>query len=162
MATDRDFSPEDWQHIEAAPLMAGLAITYGDLSSKKGIADEAEATGDAIKAGASSSSEIVRTLAARFTRGERPMMPKIPKHPASAQNALVDACKAAADRVAAKAPGEASAYARFLVEIARASAEASREGGFLGVGITKVSKGEQLALANLALSLGLPTQPEPR
>ena len=59
MATDKDFAPADWQRIEAAPLMAGLAVTYGDLSSKAGIADEAAATGAAIRAGASSSSELV-------------------------------------------------------------------------------------------------------
>jgi hypothetical protein len=127
MATDKDFPPADWQAIEAAPFMAGLAITYGDLSNKVAIADEAGATGDAIKAGATSSSEIVRSIAARFAAGQRPALPV-----------------------------EANAYARFLLDCANAAAGAAREGGLIGVGIRKVSEGEQLALANLALALGLP------
>jgi hypothetical protein len=58
--------------------------------------------------------------------------------------------------VQAKAPAEANAYARFLLDCANAAAGAAREGGLIGVGIKKVSEGEQLALANLALALGLP------
>jgi hypothetical protein len=156
MATDKDFIASDWQRIEAAPFMAGLAVSYGDLSNKVAIGDEAKATGDAIKAGASSSSEIVRVIAARFAQGQRPTLPSLPNTPADAQNALVDGCKAALAVVRAKAPGEANAYAKFLLDCASASAGAAREGGFIGIGIRKVSEGEELALANLALALGLP------
>ncbi len=137
--------------------MAGLAITYSDLSAKRGIADEAEATGEAIKAGASSSSEIVRTLAARFAQGQRPTLPRIPNQPSEAQAALIDGCKVAWELVKAKAPGEADAYARFLLDAAKAASRGAREGGFIGVGIAKVSEKEQAALAALALALGLPS-----
>jgi len=156
MATDQDFTPAEWQQIEAAPFMAGVAITYGDLSSKRGVADEAAATGQAIRSGASSSSEIVRTISARFGAGQRPTLPSIPNQPAEALNALVDGCKRALALVKSKAAGEADAYARFLLDCAKASANASREGGVMGIGIAKVSQGEELALANLALALGLP------
>jgi hypothetical protein len=156
MATDKDFTVDEWQQIEAAPLMAGLAVTYSDLSAKKGVADEAAATGEAIKAGSSSTSEVVRTIATRFAAGQRPAIPAIPSRPAEAQAALVDGCKAAAGIVSAKAPGEAAAYSRFLLDTAKATATAAREGGFIGIGIAKVSDGETLALANLALALGLP------
>jgi hypothetical protein len=156
MATEKDFTSTDWQRIEAAPFMAGLAVSYGDMSSKVGIAEEAGATGAAIKAGSSSSSEIVRTIADRFARGERPSIPTIPNKPSEAQAALIDGCKAAAALVKAGAPTETDAYARFLLDCARAAAGAAREGGFIGVGIKKVSEGEELALASLALALGLP------
>jgi hypothetical protein len=156
MATDKNFSEADWQRIEAAPFMAGLAVTYGDLSSKVGIGDEAAATGRAITAGSASPSEIVQTLAARFAQGHRPSMPAIPNKPAEAQAALIDGCKAAAALVAAQAPGEAAAFSRFLMDIANATAGAAREGGIIGVGFRKVSEGEELALADLALALGLP------
>lgn len=156
MATDKDFSADDWQRIEAAPFMAGLAVTYGDLSSKVGIADEAAATGRAITEGSTSSSEIVRTLATRFSQGLRPTLPAIPNNPAEAQEALIDGCTAAAAIVGAKAPGEAPVFSRFLLDVARAAAGAAREGGIVGVGFRKVSEGEELALASLALALGLP------
>jgi hypothetical protein len=156
MATDKDFTQADWQKLEAAPFMAGLAITYGDVSNKVAIAEEAGATGAAIKAGTSSASEIVRTIAARFAAGQRPSIPAIPNQPAAAQNALVDGCKAALGLVKAVAPGESNTYATFLLECATAAANAAREGGFIGIGIKEVSEGEELALANLALALGLP------
>ena len=44
MATEKDFAPTEWQMIEAARFMAGIAVTYGDLSSKRAIADEATAS----------------------------------------------------------------------------------------------------------------------
>jgi hypothetical protein len=156
MATDKDFVAADWQRIEAAPFMAGLAVSYGDLSSKVGIADEAHASGKAVKAGSSSASEIVRTIAVRFAQGQRPTLPPIPNKPAEAQAALLDGCKTALALVVGKAPGEANDYARFLLDVARAAASAAREGGFIGVGIKKVSEGEEMALASLALALGLP------
>jgi hypothetical protein len=156
MATDKDFVPSDWQRIEAAPFMAGLAVSYGDLSNKVAVGNEARATGDAIRAGSSSPSEIVRTIAAHFGRGQRPTLPSLPNQPADAARTLVDGCKAAVAVVRAKAPDEANTYARFLLDCAKACANAAREGGFIGVGIKKVSEGEALALADLALALGLP------
>jgi hypothetical protein len=156
MATDRDFAGAEWERIEAAPFMAGLAVSYGDLSSKVGIADEASATGAAIKAGSSSASDIVRTIAQRFAQGQRPIVPSLPNQPVDAQAALIDGCKAALALVSAKAPGEANDYARFLLDVARAAAGAAREGGFIGVGIRKVSEGEERTLAALALALGRP------
>ena len=156
MATEKDFAPADWQKIEAAAFMAGLAIAYGDMSNKVAIADEAGATGQAIRAGASSTSEIVRTIAARFAAGQRPTLPPIPNKPAEAQTALVEGCRAALALVSAIAPGEANDFATFLMECGKAAANAAREGGFIGVGFRKVSEGEELALANLALALGLP------
>lgn len=158
MATDKDFSPAEWQQIEAAPFMAALAITYGDLSSKKGIADEAAAAGEAIKGAGASTSEIVRTLASRFAAGQRPTLPSIPNAPAEAQATLIDGCKAALGTVKAKAPAEADVFAHFLLETASATAHASREGGVMGIGFAKVSEGETMAMAQLALALGLPNQ----
>jgi hypothetical protein len=156
MATDKDFASGEWQTIEAAPFMAGLAVTYGDLSSKRAIADEAAATGNAITGAAGSPSEIVRSIAVRFAAGQRPTIGSIPNKPEEALTALVDGCKAAHALVKAKAPGEADAYARFLLDTAKAAAGGAREGGFIGVGIQKVSEREQMALAALALALGLP------
>jgi len=156
MATEKDFPLVDWQAIEAAPFMAGLAIAYGDMSNKAAIADEAGATGQTIKAGTSSTSEIVRTIAARFAAGQQPTLPPIPNKPSEAQAALVEGCRAALALVSAKAPDEANGFATFLMDCGKASANAAREGGFIGVGFRKVSEGEALALANLALALGLP------
>ncbi len=156
MATDKDFLADDWQRIEAAPYMAALAIAYADLSSKKGIADEAAATGEAIRAASHSSSEVVRTLAARAAQGVRPVMPAIPNTPEDAQVVLIDGCRSALATLAGTAPEEAEAYARFLLATAEAAAAGSREGGLIGIGVAKVSEAETMALAALTLALGVP------
>jgi hypothetical protein len=49
--------------------------------------------------------------------------------------------------VAAKAtPEEADAFGRWLLEAAQAAADATKEGGFLGIGAEQVSAGEQAML----------------
>jgi hypothetical protein len=58
--------------------------------------------------------------------------------------------------VAAKAtPEEASAFARWLVEVALDAANAAKEGGFMGFGAEQVSKGEQHMLDELRSALGI-------
>ena len=62
-----------------------------------------------------------RTIADRFACGERPSIPTIPNKPSEAQAALIDGCKAAAALVKAGAPTETDAYARFLLDCAKAA-----------------------------------------
>ena len=56
--------------------------------------------------------------------------------------------------MAAKSPGELQAYKNTILSVAQASAEASKEGGFLGIGGTLVSKEEQAALDAIRAALG--------
>ena len=52
-----------------------------------------------------------------------------------------------------KSPAEAAAYKATILAVAKAAAEASKEGGFLGIGGTLVSKDEQAALDQLGAAL---------
>jgi hypothetical protein len=54
-----------------------------------------------------------------------------------------------------KSPAEAEEYKRWLVSLARQTAEAAKEGGFLGIGGTRVSEGESTAITELAAALGV-------
>ena len=54
-----------------------------------------------------------------------------------------------------KSPDEAEHYARYLLDIAEVTAEASKEGGFLGFGATRVSEQEKAALQHLAEGLNI-------
>ena len=82
-------------------------------------------------------------------------MPELPKDQAGARAALISSCKQAADVVAQKSPAEAEEYKRWLVSLARKTAEAAKEGGFLGIGGTRVSETEAAALKDLAATLGV-------
>jgi hypothetical protein len=68
---------------------------------------------------------------------------------------MMSTIKAAVAAVAAKAPDQAAAYKATLMQVATGVAEASKEGGFLGMGKKVVSDEEAAALADLRLALGL-------
>jgi hypothetical protein len=54
----------------------------------------------------------------------------------------------------AKAPGDAAAFKTWLRTISQKVAEASSEGGFLGIGGVQVSDAEKATLADIAKALG--------
>lgn len=60
---------------------------------------------------------------------------------------LLENIRAGAAVMAAKAPGEFELFCSLVREVARATAEASKEGGFLGVGGVVVSEKEKSAIA---------------
>jgi ABC-type glycerol-3-phosphate transport system substrate-binding protein len=155
MATQQDFTPDDWKRICAAPYLAGLAVTFADMSGPVGVAKEAAAVGRAILESASNGpTEIVKGIAEAYRSGTRPEMPAVPADRTQARAAFIDGAKAAVAAVAAKSPAEAESFKTWLVGTARAVAEASKEGGFLGIGGTRVSDAEQAALDELARALG--------
>ena len=82
-------------------------------------------------------------------------MPELPRDQGAARTALLDGCKQAAAAVAQKSPAEAEEYKRWLVSLAQKTAEAAKEGGFLGIGGTRVSEAESTAVTELASALGV-------
>jgi len=55
--------------------------------------------------------------------------------------------------VEAKAPGDAAAFKGWLRQISQHVAEASKEGGFLGIGGVRVSEAEKATLAEISSAL---------
>jgi len=155
MPAPDEYTPEEWSALTAAPMMAGMLITTADISGPVGLVQEASAIARAtIEEGGRSSSMIVKTIAADL-RANKPPAPDLPKDRAAAQAALIDRCKHAAAIVAEKAPDQTDAFKNWLVEVADKTAHASKEGGFLGFGGTRVSTGERTALDALRSALGL-------
>jgi hypothetical protein len=58
--------------------------------------------------------------------------------------------------VEAALPEQAGAFRAFILDVAQKTAEASREGGFLGFGGEKVSEAERKALDQIAAVLKAP------
>jgi hypothetical protein len=56
--------------------------------------------------------------------------------------------------VKANTPSEAKSFGNLLVDIAVKTAEASKEGGFLGIGGTRVTKEEQAAIDDIKSAAG--------
>jgi hypothetical protein len=157
MATQKDFTADEWRDVAAAPFMAGLVVTMSDMSGPVGVTQEAIAVGKVITESATgSSSELIKSLAESFRSGTRPEMPAVPKDREEARSWFVNRCSVAAAAVAAKAPAEAQEFRTWLMSIARKAADAAKEGGFLGFGGTQVSEQERSALSQLGSALGVP------
>jgi hypothetical protein len=157
MSKQSDYTPEEWKMIAAAPVMAGLFVSTSDLSGPIGLAMEALAVGKAIMESASSApNELIQTLSEAIkARGGKPDMPDLPSDSAGIGKALIEGCKQAVAVVLSKSPAEADEYKKWLVSFATRTAEASKEGGFLGFGGTLVSEAESSAISELASALGV-------
>jgi hypothetical protein len=152
MSTKNDYNAEEWKAITSAPVAAGLFITLADASGPVGIAKEAMAVGRAITDAAQGQTpEIVKAIATSVKNSGRPETPDLPKMASRAESkeALTSAIKTAVDAVERHSPGEVQAYKMWLTNIAKKVAEASKEGGFLGMGGTLVSQSEEEALNEL-------------
>ena len=157
MSKQTDYTPEEWKTISAAPVMAGLLVSVSDMSGPIGIAKEAIAVVRGVtETAAGTSNELIKAVAEGIkARGGKPDMPDLPNDRAGVRAALINGCQQAATVVAQKSPSVAEEYKRWLVSLARKTAEASKEGGFLGIGGTLVSEEEAAAAAELAAALGV-------
>jgi hypothetical protein len=158
MSTKNDYTPDQWKAIAAAPVLAGLYITISDASGLVGITKEAMAVGQAITGAAeASASELVKSLGESVkTAGGRPELPEIPrKNPAETKAAILKQLQEARAAVASKSAAEAEEYSKWVLSVAKSVAEASKEGGFLGFGGTKVSAEEEAGLRELSAGLGV-------
>jgi hypothetical protein len=157
MSKQTDYTPEEWKTIAAAPMMAGLVVSASDLSGPIGTMKEALAVAKGVTETAeSTSSELIKALAEGMkTWSGRPEIPELPRDRGAVRTALIDGCKRAAATVTQKSPAEAEEYKRWLVSLARKTAEAAKEGGFLGIGGARVSEAENTAINELASALGV-------
>lgn len=158
MSTKNDYSAEEWKAISGAPVAAGLFITLSDASGPVGIAKEALAVGKAIRDSAQGEApEIVKALAESVkSGGGRPELPDLPTGDrAQTKEGLIGTIRTAVGAVEKKSPSEVEAYKTWLASVAAKVAQASKEGGFLGIGGTPVSRDEQEGLDQLAGVLGV-------
>jgi hypothetical protein len=69
---------------------------------------------------------------------------------------VLDELRAVNEVVSAKAtPEEADAFRGWLLDVAQASADAAKEGGFMGFGAELVSQGEQRMLDEVRSALSM-------
>jgi Bacterial protein of unknown function (DUF937) len=137
----------------AVSALAGLSmVATSDLSGPVGSIKEVQAATKAL-AGAAHKAEPTSLLAAAFGSGIDTDMLKQVRELAPTKDKLLDIVRDGAASVASKSPAEATAYKATILAVAKAAAEASKEGGFLGIGGTLVSKDEQAALDQLSAAL---------
>jgi hypothetical protein len=156
MSTKTDYSVAEWKAISGAPVAAGLFLTLADAGGPAGVAKEAMAVGRAIARSAlGDAPEIVRALAESVKGGGgRPELPDLPTGDRTqTKNALIGAVKTAVRAVENKSPSEVEGYKTWLAAVAAKVSQASKEGGFVGVGGALLSREEEEALKQLATVL---------
>jgi hypothetical protein len=162
MATKADFTPEEWAQIRRSPIMASVAIVAASPSGPVGVIKEMLAMGKLIaetkvKTGSNGLVDaLVADIASR--EGLEQAKPNELKGMTTeqARTHAVDELRTVAALVERKAPSDATGFKTWIQDVANRVANASKEGGFLGIGGTRVSGEEEAALKETAAALGVP------
>jgi hypothetical protein len=155
MTQKAEFNAEEWSLIlEAAPTAAMIIVT----SNKGGSIRESLSVGKSYKAEAQNpdQTELLAAIVA-----DRPALDaKRYSDPSELATAGLQRVRGAVDTVEAKGTApEVEDFKRFIYDVARNTAEAHKEGGFLGIGGTKISEAEAEALGRLAETIGYSAPP---
>jgi hypothetical protein len=162
MSTKTDYSADEWRLCLKAPLMAGLAVVAASPSGPLGVLREMFAVGKLVTEtrAQGGSNELLRALVSELggpdARGhiDAAELRGLPTEQLRAH--ALEACRSFAALVDRKASREeADGVKRWLVGIAQRTAEAAKEGGFLGFGGTSVSQAETTAVQDVARTLGV-------
>lgn len=165
MSSKTDYSADEWKLVLKAPLMAGLAVVAASPSGPLGVLREMFAVGKVVaetKARPEGHGALLRALVVDLASPEGRASVDAGDLRGVAVEQLrtqaLDACRAFAALVDRKAPrDEADEVKRWLVSIAHRTAEAAKEGGFLGIGGVRVSEAETRGIRDVAEALGVPS-----
>ena len=157
MSTKVDFSADEWDLLRSSPLMASILVVATSPSGPVGLIQESAAAGKMIvQTAQSAQTPLLKALAEDLT--QQMSIPKAPPGttPDKIQAAAAEILKRTSALLAQKAtPEEIAEIKQWLAKVAQATAEATKEGGFLGFGGTLVSDQEKTALATVNSALGL-------
>ena len=159
MAIKDAFSAEEWTQIVHAPLLGAAGVVAADPGGLVATLKESGAMASALaEAARGNDSGLVGDLMAEL-KHNRPKPGDINLgKPYSSEEAVSAAAAKLAEACAlvdAKAPGEGAGYRTLLMTLCEKVANASKEGGFLGIGGERVSAREEAALAAFATALGV-------
>lgn len=144
------YSNEQWNTVRLGPIAAAGMVISASPSGAVGIAKEVVALGEAVtmlKKSASPTSLFSLATDRDVTEDELKSLP----NDQAAQMRLVTNSVAA---VEANSPVDAPQYRQFLVDLVTKVAEASKEGGFLGIGGTRVNEAEQAVIDQIRTAVG--------
>ncbi len=155
MTTKAEFNAEEWSLILEAGPTAAMVVIRAD---KGGTIRESLSIGKTYAAEQqnAAATELLAAIVA-----DRPELDtKRYTDPSEIATVGLQRVRGAVDTVAQKGTQlEVEDFKRFLYEVARHAAEAHKEGGFLGIGGTRVSEEEAEALQRLADTISYDAPP---
>ena len=160
MTTKSAYTDQEWEALLNTPVLAGSYIIVSDISVTA-MPREMKGLFNAIMAqdAPAGAQELVAALVADLVKRseQKENLEQIPlEDNQDPRPAMLESLNQSLSVLDEKGdPGERAAFSRWLVNVAQATAEAGREGGFLGIGAVRVSEQEQAALAELEQAFGL-------
>ena len=145
------YSAEQWTKVRLAPMAVAQAVMDASPSGTFGRSKELAAVASAITVSRSTASPTSLVNLAFDEDVTSKEGEALKKNPGVAIGVIRDAFSA----VSTNSPGDTSEYGRMLVNVAIQVAEASKEGGFLGVGGTRVSESEQKTIDQVRALVGI-------
>jgi hypothetical protein len=150
-ATIRAYGSE-WTKVAAAPAAALFAVSSSDLSGPFDTMKEVKAAQAALLE-ATRGAAAGSVMSAAFGGGLNEGALRSVREMAKDRAALTQAIAGATAAVKQHSPGELEAFRAAIRAVGKATAEAAKEGGFLGIGGTLVSDDEKSALAKIDAAL---------
>ena len=157
MTAKSDFTDEEWAQVLRAPFVAGLAVSLADPGGPIEVSKEQMAT---IRGAMNPPSreplltDVALEVQAMSQQHAHPLKGYRPEGEGNPRDALVDELQSTRALVESKAtPEETAAFSAWMVDVAQAAADAAKEGGFMGIGATRVSDREQAMLDRVRQAL---------
>jgi hypothetical protein len=164
MATKADFTAQEWEILRDAPHLVMLSVATAGSSGPIGSIKEAFAPLGAIIDAAKGNEALLRGICDREElKAAQASLRNSIKIGGDAkamrdqiQNAAAEKAEAANAILKQKgSPEDLTAFRQLLMNIADRTANAAKEGSFLGFGGERVSEGERAVIKRLSLALGL-------
>ncbi len=154
MTTKSDFTDEEWTRVLRAPFVAGMAISLADPGGPIEMSKETMTT---MKSATNppSREQLLTEIALDIQSMTQQRQSPISGFKPQAAQQILDELGAVSEIVTTKATAEeASAFKQWLLTTAQATADAAKEGGFMGFGAVQVSEGEQKMLDQVRAAIG--------
>ncbi|MGD9571945.1 MAG: hypothetical protein AB7V62_08685 [Thermoleophilia bacterium] len=159
MTTKADYTEDEWEALRRAITVAGFAVSLADPGGPIELSKETMAAMRAAGAPPSDDELLIAVSQDALSQQQQRnnVLKELDLKAATVREQVVSELGKVNGILEAKAtPEEAAAFREWIVQAAQASADAAKEGGFLGIGATRVSEGEKAMLAKVREVLGLP------
>ncbi len=160
MSAKDKFTPEEWKTLLQTPILVGFAVIGSSPSGAVGFVKEMAAIADALIEGGQQSTpdSLLGSVVAEIQANPKALVEEQKDKPsaAAAKAKTLEACRQTAQTLGEKvSEDEAKAYKQWLIVLGRKVSEASKEGGFLGMGGVQVSESETAVLGEISSALGI-------
>lgn len=162
MTTSADYTEEEWNELVKAPITAGVLIITSDPHVTSMMGEISAMMNAVLKQPVPVGAEelvgaLVQDIKAKTENKE--MMEQMDvkgKDPEQVMGEMLaqlrDVCILLDEKSGAD---EANGFKQWIMGVAKATAEAGREGGFFGIGSVRVSEKEKIAMEEIVKALDL-------